>query len=148
MREWLKASIEDAAWVPLLVLGVWALCDSLGVYRAVPWFDKPTHLMGGVAICYFFYGCASRAQRWIGEIPEAAMAVLCIGLTALAAIGWEFYEFAMDALFSTRLNNGVADTLGDLFCGVAGGAWYAARAVTAPLPSLRTRLSSPASRAR
>jgi hypothetical protein len=84
------------------------------------------HLLGGVAIAYFFSSCfaalpeglMAKEFRWIAEI-------LCVAsLTATAAVFWEFAEFTSDRLFGTGAQKGLDDTLLDMALGILGGLMY------------------------
>jgi hypothetical protein len=84
------------------------------------------HLLGGVAIAYFFSSCfaalpdglMAKEFRWIAE-------TVCVAsLTATAAVFWEFAEFTSDRLFRTGAQKGLDDTLLDMALGILGGVLY------------------------
>lgn len=86
----------------------------------------PTHFVGGLAITYFFSTAIQSSQTKVGAIPKLVREILAVGLTALAAVGWEFLEFASDRLLGSVMNLGVTDTLSDLFFGIFGAVVAAA----------------------
>jgi len=119
--------IRRAGWAPVAVVLFHAfLSRGLDGYTRVPPLDIPMHLLGGVAIAYFFSSCfaalpeglMAKEFRWIAEI-------LCVvSLTATAAVFWEFAEFTSDRLFGTGAQKGLEDTLLDMALGVLGGVLY------------------------
>lgn len=81
------------------------------------------HFFGGVAIAFFF----SRAYRVAEETdllgqPSAILYPIAIfALTCAAAVFWEFAEFLSDRFLGTRMQDGLEDTLFDMFLGILGG---------------------------
>ena len=125
VRDWLKRSLRQAAWAPLLVFLGWALAALAGLYKTYLWLDKPTHFVGGFALAYFFAACLKQSQRWVGPIPTLIQRASCIALAATGALAWEFYEYFSDVVLGTHMNHGVADTLSDLLFSVVGAASFA-----------------------
>jgi hypothetical protein len=120
---WLGKTCREAAWAPLLVLGLFAILVSIfHAYRVYPWIDMPTHFAAGMAAAYFFASAARHAQQSIGAIPKLIQRLLALGLTTMLAVAWEFLEFLSDTFLGTHMNHGVADTLHDLFFGMLGAA--------------------------
>jgi hypothetical protein len=121
MKIWLIDSLRQAAWAPLSVFVFYATAAKvLNAYILYPTLDIPTHFCGGLAITYFFHICIVRSQILLGSIPTLIQSLLAIGLTALTAVVWEFWEYASDITLGTQMNLGVADTLSDLFFGLLG----------------------------
>ncbi len=91
-----------------------------------PQVDIPMHFIGGVAMAYFLWSCfAALPERAIEvSLRPLAAAVFVISLTAATAMLWEFAEFTFDALFGTRMQGGLEDTLLDMALGVFGGITY------------------------
>ena len=132
MKIWLHSTFKQAAWAPLLVFVFYAVAaKGFNAYLAYPWLDMPTHFCGGLAITYFFSVGVARLQSIVGVIPMVIQRLLCVGLTAITAVVWEFLEFASDCVLGTKMNLGVSDTLSDLFFGLLGAvivtAWLAFR---------------------
>ncbi len=54
--EWLWSSIRSAGWAPALVFVTHVVASrGIGAYRTLPELDTPMHLVGGVAIAFFFW---------------------------------------------------------------------------------------------
>lgn len=128
MTVWLRwgiTSLRRAAWAPVLVFSIHVVAIlSLDIYRRFPDFDIPMHFFGGVAIAHFLgmsYRTADR-MRLLGEPSAVVFLPMILGLTALAAVVWEFAEFIADQKFGMHTQPGLADTLLDLLMGLVGGA--------------------------
>lgn len=122
--RWISSTLRDAAWAPLTVFACYLIAaQGFDAYHFVPWLDIPTHFLGGMAAAHFFRTAALHLERLVGRIPGPVQIILAFGLTAVSAVIWEFYEFTSDLLMGTQMNLGVADTLGDLFVGMLGGAF-------------------------
>ena len=114
-------------YFPILVLvALHAVFLPLGIYE-IPHIDSLMHLAGGVALGMFVYGALIGAMRrgWCHYIGTRLVPVLVVSLVAMGAVCWEFYEWLSDALFDTRLQASVTDTMKDLFLGLLGGVFYA-----------------------
>jgi hypothetical protein len=121
MRNWFRRSFREAAWVPLVVFCFYVVAaKGFNAYILYPWLDMPTHFVGGIAITYFFLISIVGVQELVGSIPRSIQLALSLGLTAIAAVVWEFLEFLSDVTFGTHMNLGVSDTLSDLFFGLLG----------------------------
>lgn len=122
--SWLIASLRAVAWAPIAVFSfhVFAMLV-LNIYAWLPDFDIPMHFVGGVAIAYFFGGCyrTALAFEFLGQPSKVVYAVVVIGMTALAAVVWEFAEFIADRTLGMHTQPGLADTLLDLLMGLLGG---------------------------
>jgi hypothetical protein len=123
----LVALLKRAGWAPIATFLLHAfLSRVLDAYTRFPPLDIPMHLLGGVAIAYFFSssfralpdGVVSGDARWLAES-------LCVAsLTATASVFWEFAEFTSDRLFSTGAQKGLEDTILDMALGILGGVLY------------------------
>ncbi len=108
---------------PLAVLCIHMLLTYTGGYYWWAHIDKAMHLLGGMSIAagtipalnYF------KSQSWIGFINPLLFMVFIIAIVALTAVGWEFFEFILDHTLRTNMQPSVADTMGDLLCGLIGG---------------------------
>ncbi|MCX7420893.1 MAG: hypothetical protein NT013_15320 [Planctomycetia bacterium] len=122
--SWFVASLQATAWAPIVVFcfHLFAMLV-LDIYARVPDFDIPMHFVGGVAIAYFFGGCyrTALAFEFLGQPGKAVYAVVVLGMTALAAVVWEFAEFIADQTLGTYTQPGLPDTLLDLLMGLLGG---------------------------
>jgi uncharacterized membrane protein YjdF len=100
--------------------------NSLMVYNLGPIYDKIVHLYSGVLTVFIvreLFGKEISGQRTIVKF------LFYIGVTALAAVVWEIYEFSLDQIFGTNMQRaiewGVVDTMIDMIAAIAGGimAW-------------------------
>ncbi len=117
------------------VLGIHFLGMEYGIYWDYPQFDIVTHTGGGLAM-----GLVAIAgikllidritfQRQVPVFVQVLFSLfLVLGFVALVGIAWEWYEFIFD-VYASRvsvqfrpLQMGLMDTMGDLFCDLAGGA--------------------------
>jgi len=92
------------------------------LYLSFPWLDVPMHLIGGASIGV----SASLLLRYQWERPDWTRVnrfffLWNIGMVSFAAIVWEFYEFTSDYFFHTTMQASPADTVADMFLGLAGG---------------------------
>ena len=124
MIPFLLRTLRQAAWAPILVFGLHSVsASSLDFYAAWPPLDIPMHFFGGMAIAFFF----ARADRVAEEMdllgrPSALLFPLAVfALTCTAAVFWEFAEFLSDRFFNTQMQDGLEDTLFDMFLGIVGG---------------------------
>ena len=121
MGTWIANTFRQAAWAPILVFIFYAIAaKGFNAYILYPDLDIPTHFCGGLAITYFFLVGIGYSQDLIGAMPRIVQSTLCVGLTAITAVVWEFLEFASDTVLGTKMNLGVSDTLSDLFFGLLG----------------------------
>jgi hypothetical protein len=124
MNIWLKNTLRQAAWAPLVVFVFYAVAAkgfNANAYILYPWLDMPTHFCGGLAITYFFQVATIHSQLRLGCIPKCIQLLLSLGLTAITAVVWEFLEYSSDLALGTKMNLGVSDTLSDLCFGLLGG---------------------------
>lgn len=122
MKIWITNSLRNAAWAPLTVFIFYAVAaKGFDAYLIYPWLDIPTHFCGGMAITYFYMVAVAHSQNLLDPFPKLIQLILSLGLTAISAVIWEFLEFSSDAMWNTKMNLGVSDTLSDLFFGLLGG---------------------------
>lgn len=75
----------------------------LELFDKISWFDNFTHIMSGVVCAVFGYDFAVIIQRKKGQCAATLAAIFSIMFALSIAVGWEFYEFAMDTLHGTNL---------------------------------------------
>ena len=93
-------------------------------YSVFPAFDIPMHFLGGVSIglsAVIGYKTLVRT-KYMHPIPFLLLLFLVTAITVLAAVVWEFAEFAADTYLGTRMQPSLPDTMLDLFLGMCGGA--------------------------
>lgn len=121
MTTWLSTTTKKSGWAPFSVFCVSTVAaKGFSAYLIYPWLDIPTHFLGGVAITYFFLTAIEHSENIVGATPPIIQRLLAIGLTAIAAVVWEFLEFLSDYFLDTHHNLGVTDTISDLFFGLFG----------------------------
>lgn len=123
--RWIRRTLRQAAWAPLLVLCPVVLADGMfKAYTRFPWFDIPTHFLGGIAVTYFFWCASVNAQSFAGRAAKVSHAVLALGGTAAMTLLWELFEFLADRCLQAQMQHGLGDTASDIFFGLAGGVAY------------------------
>ncbi len=122
LRNWISLTLKQAGWAPFSVFVFYAIAaKGFDAYLIYPWLDIPTHFAGGMAITHFYLAALTGTEPALGKTPGVIRVITAWGLTAITAIVWEFFEYLSDISFATLMNLGVADTLSDLFFGLAGG---------------------------
>ena len=118
--DWILASLREAAWAPLSVVGFYAFGLAFRLFKMFPFIDIPTHFMGGVAITYFYRVAIRNSQKFLGDIPAPIQILLAFTATGTTTVFWEFYENFMDHFFGFQMVRGLEDTLMDLAMGLSG----------------------------
>lgn len=118
--DWIKTTLREAVWAPLGVILFYGTGLTLGWYDLYPPLDIPTHLLGGIAITYFYRSAVRNSQKYVGEIPLLIQVLFAFTATGTTAILWEFLENVSDYFLSTQHVHGLRDTLTDLFMGLSG----------------------------
>lgn len=117
----------EAGWFPALVFLIHCVLSlAFNAYYHAPSLDVPMHLLGGLAIAYFFHVVVAYGDR-LGRVrvgSRAAEMIMVFGLVAVAAVVWEFAEFLSDYFFRLGAQPSVANTMKDQFMGLVGGAVY------------------------
>ncbi|GAA0568269.1 hypothetical protein GCM10009546_33700 [Actinomadura livida] len=90
--------------------------NAADLYDTVTWFDDACHF-GNWALLCAAGGLALR--RW-GGITSWTLALCCTGMSAAAAILWEFFEYGVFILDTPETVSIYRDTIGDLMLGLAG----------------------------
>ena len=130
----LLTAIKERGWAPLAVLLV-----SFPI-AAMPFAESAypvLHLLGGAALAFFF----RRAVRLVQTAwPPVLSSLVAFSLACTTALAWEIFEFAVDFIFGTTLQEGLLDTMTDLILAAAGAAaWLTLRRCS--LPELRSFVS-------
>ncbi len=118
--DWVFATLREAAWAPLSVVGFYSLGLALHLFKMFPFIDIPTHFMGGVAITYFYRVAIRNSQKFLGDIPIPIQILLAFTATGTTTVLWEFYENLMDHFLGFQMVRGLEDTLMDLAMGLSG----------------------------
>jgi hypothetical protein len=125
--QWVKFLIKPA-WAPALVFAIHVIAYGVfHLYETHPLFDIPMHFLGGLAMAYFLDKALANASLLSGARPnQLIQSVLVFSSTCTVAVFWEFGEFALGWALSMDLQGDLADTLKDLFFGMAGSVFYIA----------------------
>jgi hypothetical protein len=121
-------SLRRAGWAPALVFVFhMILWHGVGAYEAFPPLDTPMHLLGGLAIAFFFWTAYSICARTgaFGRPNSTAIVVLTLTSVVASAVFWEFAEYLSDRYLGTNTQKGLEDTLLDMLLGIVGGSVFA-----------------------
>ena len=118
--NWISITLHEAAWAPLSIITFYAIGLALHLYDLFPPLDLPSHLLGGVAITYFFRSAIKNSQSLVGDIPILIQIIFAFTCTGTTIIFWEFYENLLDRFFGTHMVRGLEDTIVDMFLGLLG----------------------------
>ena len=111
----------------IFILFIHALATVNFWYWRFPWFDIPMHFFGGfwVAMAFLYFDPKIEILK-INGLKFLTDAAAVLAFVALIGIFWEFFEFISDFLIESKRSGlfqaGAADTLGDLFFDLVGGA--------------------------
>jgi len=101
---------------PMIVYGIHL--SLIPVYYVFPNLDIITHTLGGGAIAW---GWITIANRYNAKSPKLISFITAVGVVALVATFWEFYEFILDSYIGSHINQPtVQDTMGDYLFGLIG----------------------------
>ena len=118
--NWVRVTLREAAWAPLSIIAFYVIGLVLHLYDLFPPLDLPSHLLGGVAITYFFRSAIKNSQSLVGEIPIPIQFIFAFTCTGTTIIFWEFYENLLDLFLGTHMVRGLEDTIMDMFLGLLG----------------------------
>ncbi len=118
--NWIVITVREAAWAPLSIIGFYVIALALHLFDLFPPLDIPSHLLGGVALTYFFRSAIKNSQSIVGDIPLPIQTIFAFTCTGTTIIFWEFYENLLDFFFRTHVVRGLEDTIVDMFLGLVG----------------------------
>ena len=93
----LKVGAPIDAVASLFAVGANVCGEILGFYLRYPWWDVMLHVIWGFLAGIL--GCAFLEAAQRSRLRPVAAVLTALGFAALSGILWEFFEFAMDALF-------------------------------------------------
>ena len=108
----------------IVVAHGWALSSS--AYFYVWWLDSVLHFSGGFWLAALaIFVLVSREKIYSSEHPFFLF-FIAMSFVALMGMLWEFSEYGLDLFFgrvgqTTALQQGLKDTMSDLFFDLAGG---------------------------
>ena len=118
--NWMRVTVREAGWAPLGIIGFYAIALALHWFDLFPPLDIPSHLLGGVALTYFYRAAIKNSQSIVGDIPLSIQILSAFTCTGTTLIFWEFYENLLDLFFGTHVVRGLEDTIVDMFLGLMG----------------------------
>jgi len=118
--NWMRITLREAVWAPLSIIAFYMIGLALHLYDLSPPLDLPSHLLGGVAITYFFRSAIKNSQSLVGDIPIPIQFIFAFTCTGTTIIFWEFFENLLDLFFGTHMVRGLEDTIVDMFLGLLG----------------------------
>lgn len=118
--NWIRLTLNEAAWAPLSVIVFYVIALALHLFDLFPPLDIPSHLLGGMALTYFYRSAIKNSQNIVGEIPLPIQIIFAFTCTGTTIIFWEFYENLLDLFFGTHVVRGLEDTIIDMFLGLMG----------------------------
>ena len=118
--NWMRVTLREAAWAPLSIIAFYVIALALHLFDLFPPLDIPSHLLGGVALTYFFRSGIKNSQSIVGDIPLPIQIIFAFTCTGTTIIFWEFYENLLDLFFGTHVVRGLEDTIVDMFLGLLG----------------------------
>jgi len=124
--QWAK-SLTKPAWAPLLVFVIHVMAFYFfQLYEAYPLFDIPMHFFGGLAMAYFLDMAFVNASLMSAGAPPNRLieSLLVFTSTCTVAVFWKFAELGVSWDLSTDLQDPLADTMKDLFFGMAGSLFF------------------------
>ncbi len=74
-------------------------------YYMIPWWDNLLHFMGGVVFALLGYYLPDLTDRQNNRHSTLLKYLSAICLSLAAAVVWEFFEYGMDQLFHTDMQN-------------------------------------------
>ena len=118
--DWARLTLREAAWAPLSVICFYAVGLAFHLYDRFPPLDIPSHILGGIAITYFYRAAIRNSQSIVGDIPTLIQTLLAFTSAGTTIILWEFYETALDFFFDALVFRSLDDTIRDMFLGLMG----------------------------
>jgi hypothetical protein len=120
---WIQDSIKYYIWLPTCLFVFHMVTSELfGLYDAYPSADVPMHFLGGFCISYFLRGVYLEGvkHRLFGQPSKLMYFFFVFAWASASTIFWEFAEFSGDVILGTNMQDGLADTMIDMFLGMAG----------------------------
>ena len=113
-----------ASWFPIVVFVVHVILSrGLDAYTVQPWADIPMHVLGGVAITYWYARTLLGVEERLFQESKTGYPIWLLFLFALTGMTtglWEFAEFLADHFFDAGARKSLPDTMLDMALGFAG----------------------------
>ena len=122
LLNWIENSLREAAWAPLLVLGIHIMAHVLNIYDRFPNLDLPMHFFGGLGMAFLLHRASINAYRSGLTRPyqPGRHRLFVFTSTFTVALAWEFSEFVTGWYSAGKTREGMNDTIGDLVLGIIG----------------------------
>jgi hypothetical protein len=120
LRNVLIQIIKRAIWAPLAVFIFHSVAGPTLGHE--PYVDPASHILGGMAIAYFFWTSANCGRHYLGSLSLIGQALLVFGLTAFIAVAWELMELFFFTTNEFQVQKWWATMPRDLFLGIGGAA--------------------------
>jgi hypothetical protein len=127
-RKYMKFLLKlfrAGGWFPLSVfVGYYFLKYVVYIKNYFRHYDLPIHILGGISFAYFISEMYQLLPRE-GDNPSRGILreLLLMGsLTATAALLWEVFEFSVDFVLHTTVQESLFNTMLDLVMGLIGAA--------------------------
>ena len=122
-------SLPRSLFAMLAPTGILFFLHRLRIFL-VPWdgrFDPFLHFFGGMSIAWLTWRGYRllRERAAFPELPRWAVTLICIAVTALVGVLWEFYEYAVFIWLDPTYDIRLPDTMFDLLLDLAGGSLFA-----------------------
>jgi hypothetical protein len=113
----------------ILVLAVQAVGITENWFLSFTWLDNILHFAGGLWVgifFFYFFPKETLAKTIRSGSSRYLIALLALSFVALIGVGWEFFEFSLDRIFTilgaAALNQpSLQDTMSDLLLDLLGG---------------------------
>lgn len=123
----MEKNLRSALFVFIIIIFVANLAGSFGLYWTWAWFDIPMHVLGGAWIALlgaYILGVRTKIVQF-QELTPLARFIFILGFVAIVGIGWEIFEYLVDALFVSKSlilarPGDLFDSLKDLFDDLVG----------------------------
>ena len=116
-KELIKLSI-----LPVIILAIHLFSSITKLYKIYPWIDVPMHFLGGfvLAISSLYFIDLCRKKGYI-KFHKSLFFLIIISLVSLGVVLWELGEFTVDITLNMNTQDGLHDTMTDVFISLIGG---------------------------
>lgn len=104
--------------VVCFIFGVNALANSFYWYSAIWWFDIPMHILGGVFLALI---CGAIFFSKLSHLSTFKTIVTTLLFVLILGIGWEFFEYLVQAIIKGPQLANVGDSIKDVLMDIIGG---------------------------
>jgi hypothetical protein len=113
-----KSLFRAACTVVVFIWCINMLANAFYWYSAMWWFDIPMHVLGGVFLA--LVAGALWFDRLVRLAPHDALVILLL-FVVIVGLGWECFEYGVQALIKGKQLAHVPDSIKDLLMDTIGG---------------------------